>query len=91
METSPAPYALGPEEGEARWGVDGALTTVKATGEQTGGRVAVIEDMAPRGEGTPLHAHRDDDETTSTDGEGSKAEPATPAEPAAPAEPNEAA
>ena len=63
METSPSPYALGSGEGEARWGVDGALTTVKATGEQTGGRLAVIEDVAPRGEGTPLHAHREDDET----------------------------
>ena len=63
METGPIPYVLGPGEGEARWGVDGALTAVKATGEQTGGRLAVIEDLAPRGEGTPLHAHREDDES----------------------------
>jgi len=63
METGPTPYALGPDEGEARWGVDGALTTVKATGEQTGGRLAVIEDVARQAGGTPLHAHREDDET----------------------------
>ncbi len=63
METIPTPYSLDPNEGEARWGVDGALTTVKATGETTGGRLAVIEDVAPRGEGTPLHVHREDDET----------------------------
>lgn len=63
METSPSPCALGPGEGEARWGVDGALTTVKATGVQAGGRLAIIEDVAPRGEGTPLHAHGEDDET----------------------------
>ncbi len=63
METGPTPYALGPAEGEARWGVDGSLTAVKATGAQTGGRLAVIEDLAPRGDGTPLHAHREDDES----------------------------
>lgn len=63
METNHTAYALGPDEGEARWGVDGALTTIKATGETTGGRIAVIEDVAPKGEGTPLHAHREDDET----------------------------
>ncbi len=64
LETDRTAYALGPEEGEALWGADGALTTVKATGEQTGGRFAIIEDVAPKGEGTPLHAHREDDETS---------------------------
>jgi quercetin dioxygenase-like cupin family protein len=63
MENVPAPYALGPREGEAFWAVDGALTTVKANGESTGGRLAIIEDLAQAGEGTPLHVHRDDDES----------------------------
>jgi quercetin dioxygenase-like cupin family protein len=62
MNTNPTPYVLGPEEGEAFWGF-GALWTPKATAEQTGGRFSMIEEVAPRGEGTPLHVHREDDET----------------------------
>ena len=62
MNTNPTPYVLGPEEGEAFWGF-GALWTPKATSEQTGGRFSMIEEVAPRGEGTPLHVHREDDET----------------------------
>jgi len=58
-----APYALGPEEGEALWGVDGALSTVKASAEQTGGRFSLIEEVGRLGEGTPLHRHPEDDET----------------------------
>ncbi len=63
MDDAQNPYALAPGEGEARWGVDGALTTIKASDDLTGGRIAVIEDVAPRGEGTPLHTHAADDET----------------------------
>jgi hypothetical protein len=37
MNTNPTPYVLGPEEGEAFWGF-GALWTLKASAEQTGGR-----------------------------------------------------
>ena len=62
MNTNPGAYVLGPEEGEAFWAF-GALCTPKATAEQTGGRFSVIEEVAPRGEGTPLHVHREDDET----------------------------
>ena len=61
-DTNPTPYALGPEEGEAFWGF-GSLWTIKASGEQTGDRFSMIEEVAPRGEGTPLHRHREDDET----------------------------
>lgn len=63
MTPNPAPYALGPEEGEAFWGIDGSLWTSKATAEQTGGKFALIEELAPAGEGTPFHVHREDDET----------------------------
>src|SRR3712207_7035133 len=63
MATDPTPYALGPEEGEALWGIDGALTTVKASAEQTGGRFALVEEVGRLGEGTPLHRHPEDDET----------------------------
>ena len=43
-----APIALGPDEGEALWGF-GTLAVIKSTGATTGGRVAVIDNLAPRG------------------------------------------
>ncbi|CAA9563696.1 MAG: hypothetical protein AVDCRST_MAG59-2814 [uncultured Thermomicrobiales bacterium] len=61
MDTDRTPVALGAGEGEALWCV-GALTTVKAAGGQTAGAYALIEDLAPKGAGTPLHRHRGDDE-----------------------------
>lgn len=61
MDTNSTAFVLGPEDGEALWSF-GALTTVKATAAQTGGKFALIEDFAPRGEGTPRHVHREDDE-----------------------------
>src|SRR5438270_4422880 len=54
--TIPAPIGLGPGEGEALW-FFGGLTTIKATGDRTDGRVAVTEHLAPRGTGSPLHTH----------------------------------
>jgi hypothetical protein len=63
MDTSRNPYVLGTEEGEAFWGLDNSLWTLKATAEQTGSRFSLIEEVAPRGEGTPLHVHPEDDET----------------------------
>ena len=63
MNTNPTPYVLGPEDGEAFWGLDNSLWSLKATAEKTGGRFLLIEEVAPRGEGTPLHVHREDDET----------------------------
>src|SRR5919107_524577 len=39
------------------------LWTIKASAEQTGGRYSLIEGVAPASEGTPLHVHREDDET----------------------------
>ena len=56
-----APVSLGPGEGEALW-FFGGLTTIKASGEQTSGRVAVTENLAPRGSGSPLHVHHREDE-----------------------------
>lgn len=63
MTDHPTPYALRPDEGPAFWGVDGALMTVKADGEQTGGRFAVVEEVGQLSEGTPFHRHSEDDET----------------------------
>jgi quercetin dioxygenase-like cupin family protein len=59
--TTVGPIALGADEGEALWFL-GTLATIKASSETTGGRVAVIEHLAPRGAGSPLHVHRREDE-----------------------------
>jgi quercetin dioxygenase-like cupin family protein len=61
METQVAPIALAPGEGEALWGF-GTLAVVKASGETTGGRAVVFEQLAPRGAGSPLHVHHREDE-----------------------------
>ena len=64
-----APIGLGPDEGEALWAF-GCLVTVKASSETTGGTVAVLEHLAPRGAGSPLHVHtREDEWFYVTDGE----------------------
>ena len=55
------PIALHAGEGDALWFL-GALVTVKASNETTGGRVMVNETLAPRGHGSPLHIHRNEDE-----------------------------
>lgn len=60
-EPDVSPFALGQDEGEALWFL-GVLATVKAGAETTGGRVAVIEHLAPEGMGSPLHVHRREDE-----------------------------
>src|SRR5947209_2885242 len=53
--------ALQPGEGEALWAF-GVLATIKVAGDTTGGRVAVIEHLAPQGAGSPLYVHRRKDE-----------------------------
>jgi quercetin dioxygenase-like cupin family protein len=62
MNTNPVPYTLGSEDGETFWGF-GSLITVKAPAEQTGGRFSLIEMLTPGEVATPLHVHREDDET----------------------------
>ena len=59
--TPAGPIAMQQGEGEARWFL-GALATIKSSGETTGGRVAVTENWAPRGHGSPLHVHHNEDE-----------------------------
>ena len=56
-----APIVAGPGEGEALWFL-GILATVKSSAETTAGAVAVIEHLAPRGAGSPLHVHSREDE-----------------------------
>jgi quercetin dioxygenase-like cupin family protein len=60
-DTPPGPIALQPGEGDARWFL-GTLVTIKSSAETTAGRVAVTENLAPRGGGSPLHVHRREDE-----------------------------
>lgn len=61
METINSPIARAAGEGEHLW-FFGGLTTIKADGAQTGGRVLVTEQLAPRGGGSPLHVHHNEDE-----------------------------
>lgn len=56
-----APVAHPAGEGESMW-FFGGLTTIKADGVATGGRVMVTEQLAPRGSGSPLHVHHREDE-----------------------------
>ena len=56
-----APIVAGPGEGEALWFL-GILATIKSSAETTDGAVAVIEHLAPRGAGSPLHVHSREDE-----------------------------
>jgi len=62
-DTSPSatPVALQPDGGEALWFL-GGLTTIKAAGADTAGRVLITENLARRGYGSPLHVHRREDE-----------------------------
>jgi len=53
-------YGLEKGEGEARWWL-GGLATIKATGNETGGRYTLVEVLEPEGEG-PLHVHHREDE-----------------------------
>ena len=61
QEVAVRPIVHRPGEGDARWFL-GALTTIKASAETTAGRVAVAENWAPRGHGSPLHVHHNEDE-----------------------------
>ena len=56
-----APIAQGPGDGEHLW-FFGGLTTIKADGSDTGDRVLVTEQLVPRGGGSPLHVHHNEDE-----------------------------
>ncbi|MBN8996472.1 MAG: quercetin 2,3-dioxygenase [Rhizobiales bacterium] len=61
VEKTIEPITLAAGEGEALWSF-GVLATIKASGDTTGGRVAVVEHLAPKGAGSPLHIHHREDE-----------------------------
>src|SRR6266705_1952892 len=52
---------VGPGQDEALW-FNGGLAVLRATGDQTEGRYAVLELLAPKGFASPLHMHRKEDE-----------------------------
>lgn len=58
---APAPHFSMADGGDARWFL-GALLTIKADAAATGGRLGVMEHLAARGLGSPLHVHRREDE-----------------------------
>jgi mannose-6-phosphate isomerase-like protein (cupin superfamily) len=55
-DTAGTPFALLPDEGEARWFLN-TLMLIKSTGATTGGRLTVVELRGPRGPASPLHVH----------------------------------
>jgi len=55
------PYVRRRDEGEAWWFL-GNLVTIKVAGEQTRGRVTVVEFVNPAGFAPPLHRHLEEDE-----------------------------
>ena len=56
-----APLSVPAQGGEARWWGEG-LAVIKATGADTGGRVAIIEVTEPPGAVAPKHVHHKEDE-----------------------------
>jgi quercetin dioxygenase-like cupin family protein len=54
-------YGPGPGKDEALW-FNGGLGVLRATGDETEGRYAVMELLAPKGFASPLHMHRREDE-----------------------------
>ncbi len=56
-----AGFVSGPGQGEALW-FNRGLGILKATADNTGGRFAVMELLAPRDFASPLHIHHAEDE-----------------------------
>lgn len=62
MEAGSTGFAVGPGEGPA-WDMEvGRPAMFKLLSEETGGKIAVFEEIVPPGMGTPLHIHRTSDE-----------------------------
>jgi quercetin dioxygenase-like cupin family protein len=60
-DVAPAAFLLGSDEGEEVWFAD-SLLSYKVTGDETHGQLALAEVRAPRGSGSPVHTHRNEDE-----------------------------
>ena len=55
-------YLLQTDEGEAHGFFGGARFVIKASADQTVGKYSAVEWLGPRGFGSPIHIHSDDDE-----------------------------
>jgi quercetin dioxygenase-like cupin family protein len=62
MQTTLQPHVSHGGEGETL-SFFGSLTWIKATGEQTGGVLSLIEHLIPPGGGSPWHIHHREDES----------------------------
>ena len=62
VPTAAEAYLYQPKEGELRW-MGETSTYFLATGEQTGGAFALVDEQAKRGDSVPLHMHREDMES----------------------------
>lgn len=62
MSDSAVAYVYKPGESELRW-MGETLTHFLATGAQTGGAFALVDERAKRGVSVPLHKHDDDMES----------------------------
>jgi len=61
VPTASPGYAAG-QQVAPRWFLD-TLVWVKATGEQTGGRLSLVENLIPAGFASPWHVHHTEDES----------------------------
>jgi hypothetical protein len=64
MKNALPSLAVDPNEGEQRWFL-GTLASIKISGEQSGGRLAVLESHLSRESAPPLHTHPEDETFTS--------------------------
>ena len=55
------PIALAQGEGDVFWSF-GVIATVKAASDETGGLISLMEQYGPKGVGSPLHVHHNEDE-----------------------------
>ncbi|MDF2626193.1 MAG: hypothetical protein K0R39_24 [Symbiobacteriaceae bacterium] len=55
------PLVMAREDAEHIW-YTGALSAIRATGEDTGGAFGLVEDLLPVGFETPYHIHNNEDE-----------------------------
>jgi quercetin dioxygenase-like cupin family protein len=62
MPDTAAPIVLQPGAGPTIEGPVGGPLTFKVRGEQSNGKVAVLENELPPGEGPPVHTHANEDE-----------------------------
>ncbi len=62
MEAATGAYLHEPGGAELRW-LGETFTYFLATGEQTAGAFALVDEQAKRGESVPLHLHQDDMES----------------------------